>query len=194
MTMGRLNRTEVIDETQVGIYHALNRCVRRGHLCGHDGNKDYSHRRQWIEDRIRFLASTFLIDILGFGVMSNHFHTVLRNRPDLVERLSDQEIAARIWRLKHETDASDPSQRRQRRRQRERKLAQIQALLADTEQIATYRQRLSSISWFMRYLNQSIAYRANREDDVSGRFWEGASSAIASRLRTICWPPWCMSI
>jgi REP element-mobilizing transposase RayT len=175
MAMGRRRRAEVIDESKVGIFHITSRCVRQAFLCGeHAGDeKDYSHRRGWIEERVRFLASVFLVDILGFGVMSNHCHYILRNRPDLISRLTDRELAQRIWRLRNETDTLDPSQRRRRRRRAERRLAAIEAISRDTELIATHRQRLSSISWFMSSLNYRIACRANHEDGVTGRFWEG---------------------
>jgi len=34
------------------------------------------------------------------------------------------------------------------------------------------RERLSSISWWMRLLCQRVAMRANREEDEAGRFWQ----------------------
>jgi len=81
--MPRIRRRFLIDRTDVGIYHCINRCVRRSFLCGTDpiSGKDYEHRRQWLQDRLEFLAGQFGLDVLGFAVMSNHFHVIVRNRP-----------------------------------------------------------------------------------------------------------------
>ena len=73
--MARLPRSDAIDESTVGVYHCINRCVRRAFLCGDDpvSGNNYDHRKTWIQERLEFLASQFGIDVIGFSVMSNIF-------------------------------------------------------------------------------------------------------------------------
>jgi len=81
-----MNRREVLSEGEVQAVRCVHRCVRRGFLCGSDPltGKDYEHRREWIRNRLEFLAGIFGIDAPGFSVMSHHFHLALRSRPDVV--------------------------------------------------------------------------------------------------------------
>jgi hypothetical protein len=45
------------------------------------------------------LAGLFAIEVCGYSVMSNHLHLVLRNRPDIAEQWSADEIALRWSRI-----------------------------------------------------------------------------------------------
>lgn len=147
------------------VYHCISRCVRRAYLCGYDilSGRSYDHRKQWVLDRLRFLSEVFSIEVLGYALMSTHSHLMLRTRPDLLEGLTDVEIALR-W-LKLYPLSGTPEQ--------EVVLKHAQHLAADRERIVVLRRRLGSISWFMKSLNEHVARRANREDDCTGRFWEG---------------------
>ena len=99
--MSRLPRKYVFEAHEVGIYHCINRCVRRAYLCGFDAvsQVSFEHRRRWLQDRLMFLAGVMGLDVLGFCVMSNHLHLVVRNRPDLVGQWSPEEVARRWYRL-----------------------------------------------------------------------------------------------
>lgn len=160
-------RRDIVDPKQVATYHCMSRCVRRAFLCGKDrfSGKSFEHRRKWIRSRLCFLVGIFGIEVMAYAVMSDHLHSLLRSRPDVVRRWSDEEVARR-WRLlfplrRTRGQPANPSEE------------EIQAITLQPKLVALYRERLSSISWFNRCLNENIARRANEEDDCTGRFWEG---------------------
>jgi REP element-mobilizing transposase RayT len=170
--MARKNRREVLAEGEIQVVHCVNRCVRRGFLCGTDDltGKNYEHRRQWIRNRIEFLAGVFGIDVLGFSVMSNHLHVILRSRPDVVTEWSDDDVARRWWSL-------FPSRRNKDGSPAEPAETDLNSLTKDEKKLKELRARLSSISWFMRCTSEVIARMANAEDECTGRFWEGRFKA-----------------
>ncbi len=69
--MPRVNRVEIFADDEIQVFHLVNRCVRRTYLCGRDEEtgRDYSHRKQWIRDRLEVLAGIFAVDVLSFAVM-----------------------------------------------------------------------------------------------------------------------------
>ena len=167
-------RSKIFDPDQVGVYHCWNRLVRRHSLFGLDRltGKDYSYRKDWVRDRLRELAGAMAIDVLDYAILDNHLHVVLRNRPDIVSSWSDEEVARRWWFVcpdRKNKDGSIPDP----------KPCEIGLLLQDVKE---YRRRLSDISWMMRLACQPIAWRANREDGVDGRFF--AKRFDCARLKT----------
>ena len=95
--MARLAREEVFAPDEVAIVHVMNRVVRRCFLLGVDSvsGKNYDHRKVWIEKLFQQFAACFGIDLLGFAILSNHFHLILRSRPDVVAAWDDAEVARR---------------------------------------------------------------------------------------------------
>ena len=154
-------------------YHCTSRCVRRAFLCGEDrySGRSFEHRRQWIEDRLLVLAGIFAIDIAAYAVMSNHYHVVLHVDREQCLAWNESEVIDRWHRL---FKGSVMSQRFSQGETLDR--VEQQALAYEVDE---WRQRLISISWFMRCLNEPIAREANREDNVTGRFWEGRYTSQA---------------
>ncbi|GAA5508662.1 hypothetical protein [Novipirellula caenicola] len=169
--MPRPPRAEQFSPDEVCIVHVTQRCVRRAFLAGVDAvtGKDYSCRREWIRRRMESLASVFSIDILSYSVMSSHVHVILRNRPDVLAKWSDAEVALRWLKVfpghRLEEHLAEPTEN------------DVQTLVRDKQRLKTIRQRLADISWFMRALSEPIARRANKVDECTGHFWEGRFKA-----------------
>jgi REP element-mobilizing transposase RayT len=162
-----LPRSIYVQEGQEGVYHCFSRCVRRAFLYGFDAltRRDFSHRKAWLVDRLQHLAGIFAIDVCAYAIMENHYHTILRTRPDIVAGWTDREVAIRWLALfpRHRDMKGSPIRTTEE---------EICALVDCPERITELRKRLSSLSWFMGRLNEFIARAANKEDRAKGRFWE----------------------
>jgi len=160
-------RESLIDLNATPYYHCINRCIRRSYLCGDDkfSGNNFDHRRTWLVDRIKLLASIFSIDIAAYAIMSNHYHLVLKVSRDDALNWSDEEVISRWYKLYNGCVLID-------RYLAGEKLSKAY-LLKVTDIVNEWRYRLFDISWFMRNLNEFIARKANAEDKCTGRFWEG---------------------
>ncbi|MGB7328327.1 MAG: hypothetical protein WBD31_25850 [Rubripirellula sp.] len=171
--MPRLARGEVLDPAEIQIVHCVQRCVRRAFLCGNDpvSGQSFEHRRQWIRQRLEFLASVFAVDCLTYTVMHNHIHLVLRSRPDVLATWSDEDVARRWLRL-------FPHRRNKDGSPAEPTAPEVNMIVKDPDRLAERRARLSDLSWWMRCTAENIARRSNAEDRVTGHFWEGRYKAV----------------
>lgn len=164
MTTARKN---LVDTTVTPFYHCISRCVRRALLCG----ENHAHRKQWIEDRLRELAGLFAIDVCGFSILDNHLHLLLRVNLEKAREWSAEDVARR-WLALCPPRGID-----------QKPLALTPTWIAervqDTDWITERRRRLSDLGWFMKFLKEPIARRANKEEECTGAFWEGRYKSIA---------------
>ena len=160
-------RSEIVSLDATLYYHCVSRCVRRAFLFGEDpySGQNFDHRKPWLVDRLALLGEVFAINIAAYAVMSNHYHVVLHVDQEQSSSWDRDEVIRRWLRLYK----GDPLVQRHLRGELRTKAEYRQLDLI----VETWRERLASISWFMRCLNEHIARRANREDDRTGRFWEG---------------------
>ena len=92
MTMARV---QLVDSRLTPYYHCISRCVRRAFLCGEGAE----HRKQWVENRLKELASIFAIEVCACAVLENHLHVVLRLNDVAAVSWTDEETVRRWGRL-----------------------------------------------------------------------------------------------
>ena len=171
--MARIARVEVFAPDEIAIVHVLNRTVRRCFLMGNDpvSGKNFDHRKAWMETELQALAKSMGIDLLCHAILSNHFHLVLRSRPDVVALWEDSQVAHRWLML-------CPKRKDANQQPEEPNEFELNSIRNDPARLKEIRTRLSDVSWWMRLLSQKIAQRANLDDKEVGKFWQARYRAV----------------
>ena len=164
MTMARAH---LVDVSVTRWYHCITRCVRRAFLLG----EGPENRKEWIEHRLQELAEIFAVSVGGFSVMDNHLHVLVRLDPDTASGWSDEEVVRRWGRLFPPRDKS--------RQPLPVSKAWVEWRLQDAHWVAKARERLQSLSWFMKCLKEPLARLANRQDQARGAFFEQRFKSVA---------------
>jgi putative transposase len=134
--MPRTQRMIIDDQSTV--YHVMSRTALDGFPLG-DVEKDF------MLDLIRRYASLYFVEIIGFCLMGNHFHVLVKVTPEY--KYSDEEILKRYMDFYGD-----------------------ERIYADGL-IPTMRQKLSSLSEFMREIKVGFARFYNRRHNRRGYFW-----------------------
>ena len=159
-------RVHLVDPIVSRWYHCITRCVRRAKLLG-----EGQDRKEWIENRLKELAEIFGVSVAGFAVLDNHLHLLVRLDPETVKNWSDEEVIRRWARLFPPRDGM--------RRPLEASDDWVKGHLLNAAWIKRARERLGSLSWFMKCLKEPLARLANRQDQAGGAFFEGRFKSIA---------------
>ena len=120
------------------VYHVISRTALDGFPLG-DGEKDY------LLNLIRYLSRFYFADVLGFCIMSNHFHLVVRMHTR--DHLSDEAMKERL-------EAWFPEGR-----------------TISPKTINDFRERWSSLSKFVKDIKQGFTRFYNKRHSRKGYFW-----------------------
>lgn len=168
-------RSYYVDSEHARYYHITSRCVRRAWLMGEDPltGADHEFRKTILLHRIKHLSRFFAVEIMGYALMSNHFHLVVRYDPKQADTWSDEEVARRWCAAFNrkplnclEEAAAVPEEFDNRQ------TVLYHAMLLQPKEIERRRKALGSISRFMQHLKQPFAVWTNREEGCRGHFFE----------------------
>ena len=151
--MPRIPRMVVTDPGQKAAYHVISRTAL-------DGLKKKKIEKDKLVSIIQRLSTIYVVQVLGFVVMSNHFHLLVEVSP--VSMVSDDEVRQR-FRLLYGKDAEFPDE-----------------LLED------YRERFCSLSAYVKDIKQSFSLFYNKRKNRKGTLWgERFKSVIVQKGSTL---------
>jgi len=122
-------------------YHVMSRTALDGFVL-QDEEKEY------LLKLIKNLSTVYFSEVLGFCIMDNHFHLVVRMLPD--DQFSDQDIKERYKRYYGRTPQQHTLQ---------------------PGQIPFYREKWASLSYFLKEIKQRFSCYYNKLNNRIGYFW-----------------------
>jgi len=152
--MPRIARMIIKDEPAV--YHVMSRTALKGYVLG-------SLEKEYLLEWIKKLSQVYFSEVLGFCLMGNHFHLLVRmHRP---EQYSDEEVRQR-FKLYYGPKAQEE--------------------FLTLEEISQLRQKWSSLSEYVKEIKQGFSRYYNRRHDRKGFFWsERFKSVIVDKGETL---------
>jgi REP element-mobilizing transposase RayT len=130
------------------VYHVISRTALDGFVLK-DVEKDY------LLKLIKRLSSVYFAEVLGFCIMGNHFHLVVRMHPG--DGYNDEEIKHR-FKLYHGKDSN-----------RE---------VNDTEIIQKLREKWSDLSEYVKEIKHGFSRFYNRRHNRKGFFWSDRFKSV----------------
>ena len=131
----------LVVEGESAVYHVMSRTALDGFVLG-DAEKDH------LLQVIRHFTSIYFADVLGFCIMGNHFHLVVRMQPD--EGYSDIEIQRRYALYYQDDDTKDSPL---------------------PGQVTMLRYKWQQLSEMMKEIKQSFSRYYNKRHNRRGFFW-----------------------
>jgi len=120
-----------------------------------------AYEKDFLLDLIKRMAGLFFTEVYGFALMGNHFHLLVKMIPE--DRFSNEEVKERLVHYYGKKKAP-----------------------ADDGQLPTIRQKLASLSEFVREIKVHFARFYNKRHGRRGYFWgDRFKSVIVERGETL---------
>ncbi len=141
--MVRLRRLKVKGED--AYYHVISRTVHQKFLLG-------NLEKEMFVRMVKKYSELYFVKVIGYCVMSNHFHLLIKMEPE--NKFSDKEVEERV--------------------RKNVKLKDEDAII----DVKYYRKRLENISEYMRQVKQSFSKWYNSVNNVKGTFWSDRYKSV----------------
>ena len=125
-------------EDEPTIYHVISRTALDG-LPFKDTDKEY------LVELIKKWSRIFFVDVLGFAIMGNHFHLVVRMYPE--SEVSNEEVKKRYMKL-YDLNRPGPEM-----------------------ELEKFRKKLCSLSWYVKEIKQGFSRYFNKKYGRKGFLW-----------------------